>query len=412
MITRFSYSSLDCFRTCPKKYEFQYIVKPKIKDDTVSAILYLGSAVHRVLNRLYTLAADKIVLSKEEMLRLYDEDWAKIKPEKFVVGNEYYAVDDYIRIGREMLLGYYDDFAPFDQAKFLGSEEKMSYNLPGTDLSFSCIIDRVSKKADGTIEICDYKTGERLTRPKDPSFFFQMGLYQLAYQQNFPQYEKFELSQYFLRKKEKVTLVLNPGEIDQLIEELKLAAFEVQHAERLGQFPTSEGNHCLWCDYAALCPAKRHRWLLEQEENSEDSEVYTKQRMKELSEQYIETDDRIKELQAHLEKLRTQLLEAKEQTTIEKFEGDLGYVKLSQLSSEKFITKSDSKEDFLKLWMLCRDNNLEAFYTLDAAALYKDGYQKGHLPAELMAEFEKYLKTAETNRFSIKRIQKDALSDE
>lgn len=412
MLTRFSYSALDSFKTCPKKFQFQYLIKPDVKDDQVSAILYLGSAVHRVLNKLYTLAADKIVLPKEEMVKLYNEDWSKIKPEKFIVSNEYYAVDDYIRIGREMLIDYYDTFTPFDQAKLLGSEEKMSYKLPGTDFSFSCILDRVSKKDDGSIEICDYKTGEHITRPNDPRFFFQMGLYQLAYQQNYPQYDKFELSQYFLRKKEKVTLTLAPEQIDMLTEDLKLAALEIQHAERLKQFPTSEGNHCLWCDYAELCPAKRHRWLLEQEEEAENAEVYTTQKLKELAEEYIQTDDQIKELKAKLEQLRTQLVEAKEQTNIEKFESDLGYVKLSQSVTEKFITKTDSQEEFLKLWMLCRDNNLDEFYTIDASALYKEGYKKGHLSPELLSELEKYLKTVETKRFNIKRIQKDDLKDD
>lgn len=409
MINRFSYSALDSFKTCPKKFEFQYIIKPAIKDDKVSAILYLGSAVHRVLNKLYTLASDKIVLPREEMIKFYDEEWAKIKPEKFAVSSQYYAVDDYIRIGREMLENYYRSYAPFDQAVLLGSEQILSYTLPGTSIGFKCILDRVSKREDGTIEICDYKTGENITRPRDHHFFYQMGIYQLAYMQNYPQYEKFELSQYFLRKKEKITLELTPNDIDELVEGLKQAVFEIRQAERLNNFTTSEGNHCQWCDYAELCPAKRHRWLLEQEEQNVTAELYTPQKIKEIAEEYIQTDGQIKELQAKLEKLRIQLLEVRAQTELEKFEGDLGSVKLKHSIDEKFITKTDSKDDFLKLTMFCRDNQLDQFFTLDGGLLYKEGYQKGHLPPDLIEEFQKYLKTVEQNRFTIKRVANDDL---
>ena len=98
-----------------------------------------------------------------------------------------------------------------------------------------------------------------------------MGLYQLAVQANFPQLTNIELSQYYLRMDEIVTDKLTPDRVDQLKEDLRLTVIETIQAERLGDFPTRESGLCDYCEYEELCPARRHRLMLNREDEEEPS---------------------------------------------------------------------------------------------------------------------------------------------
>ena len=199
MLSTYSYSSLDTYRVCPRKFKYTYIEKvstvPKITADT-----YLGTVVHRVLKELYTLGADGILMPKEDAVKQYIGLWEKLNRKVISVTSEYYTVDDYIRIGQEMLIRHYDRYQPFNQGTLLGAEMHIAFQLEGTPFKFKSYIDRLWKREDGTVEICDYKTGQSLTQPGEPRFFYQMGLYQLAVQANFSDIENVELAQYFLRK--------------------------------------------------------------------------------------------------------------------------------------------------------------------------------------------------------------------
>ena len=50
----FSHSSLSSFETCPKKYQFRYVLK--VPADTEGIEAFVGKRVHEVLERLYQFA--------------------------------------------------------------------------------------------------------------------------------------------------------------------------------------------------------------------------------------------------------------------------------------------------------------------------------------------------------------------
>ncbi|MFQ6009417.1 MAG: RecB family exonuclease, partial [Candidatus Zixiibacteriota bacterium] len=175
MLSIYSHTALNTFRTCPRKFKFQYVEKVEVPKK-LTADTYMGNAVHRVLAILYKLGEDGIVYPINDMIASYEQQWEKVDREYITLTDEYHTVDDYIRLGREMLVRHYEHYHPFNQGILLGTELNVMFTLPHTGFKIRAIIDRLWKRDDGAVEICDYKTGRTLARPQDESFFYQMGL--------------------------------------------------------------------------------------------------------------------------------------------------------------------------------------------------------------------------------------------
>ena len=270
MLSSYSHSSLGTYRNCPRQFKFRYVDKVKVPR-RVNVDAYLGNVVHRALRRLYTLGADGILCPLDDIVDYYRQEWEKVDRAILTVVSDYYGVDDYIRIGQEMLIAHYQRYQPFNEGRLLGAEIRLPFVLTGTNFRFTTIIDRLTKRPDGTVELCDYKTGRQMLRPQDPAFYFQMGLYQLAVMAAYPQFKNIELVQYYLRHDEEVRYRMTPDELDGLVEAVRLAVLETIQAQRMDDFPPVESGLCDYCDYIELCPAKRHRRLLGQLERSADS---------------------------------------------------------------------------------------------------------------------------------------------
>ncbi|MCK4574332.1 MAG: PD-(D/E)XK nuclease family protein [candidate division Zixibacteria bacterium] len=401
MLSAYSYSSLDSYRNCPRKFSFRYIERvPTVK--TVTADTYLGNAVHRVLQKMYTLGADGILFPKEDMLKLYHGEWAKIDHKLFKVISEFYTIDDYIRIGEEMLIRHHERHAPFDQGTLLGAEMHISFHLLGTPFKFRCYIDRLWRRDDGVVEICDYKTGQNLAQPSDPRFRYQMGLYQLAVQSQYPQYEQIDLAQYFLRKDEIVRTRLEPGELEQLAEEYRLAVAETIEATRLESFPAKEGPLCNYCDFQEICPAKRHRAMLDGETDVGEPENLSPEGLKRLAEAYIAAHYEAAVSKKKLDGLKADLLDAARQTGLSRLDGETGYVGVKLGRERKFVTKTEDAAKFAELTSEARQMGLDDYFNLDGRAVMKDLFSKGRLPEDQAKRLEPFVVEKETSRVSVK----------
>lgn len=399
MLGIYSHSALKTFRDCPRKFKFQYIEKPEIPR-FISAEAYLGNAVHRVLQILYQRGDDGVVLPLETALDLYDREWEKIDRSRIAVVSEFMGADDYIRLGREMLTKHYEEFRPFRYGTLLGTELFLSFTLPGTPFKLRGVVDRLWKRDDGVIEICDYKTGRHLPRPHDADFFYQMGMYRLAVAENYPQHEQVEVAQYFLRLGEIVRYRFTPDDLDKLTEDLRLAIITTLQSEKLDDFPPQESNLCNWCEYFKLCPAKRHRVALEEE--TED-EATMARRAAELATDYIEKNEQARTLKAELDALKDDLARLAGELDMTKFETEDGSVSVQSKREEKFITKTDDPEAFTELAALVRDLGMEEYFKLDAPALMRDGYARKRLDPEILEKLKAYVREKESVRITVRR---------
>ena len=399
----YSHNSLSTFRDCPRKFKFQYIEKPDIPRK-LTADTYLGTAVHRVLAQAYKVASNGALLPLEKALGDYMAEWEKPERKYISVVNENLTVDDYIENGRKMLVRYYDKHQPFNQGVLLGAEMYLRFTLPGTEFPFMAIVDRLWKDADGVVQIIDYKTGSRLPQGgRDPVFLNQMGLYRLGVAEKYPQFEEVELAQYFLKLDEVISYRPEPDQLDELAERLRGEILDILQAERLDNFPTQEGGHCTYCDYFGLCPAKRHKRILEQEEGAGGEEKNTMETASALAERYIELDARLKELKAEHQALKEDIITAAEELSLDKLYADSGEVTVKRSRSEKFITKSADPQAFAELSHLARSWQLDEHFELNTRTLMKDVYLKKRLEPERLEQLKGFVVESEEPRVTIRK---------
>ena len=397
MLKSFSFSSLRMFRDCPQKFQFQYIKRvstPKVE----TADLRLGNIVHDVLRQLYRRSADGVPVSLEDTLALYESSWAEVDKDTISVGSDYMGIDDYISNGNKMLTTFHDKYFPFDQHTLLDVERKLSFTLPGTNFKFSGVVERLLKKADGTVEICDYKTGRHIVRATDPDFCYQMGLYQLAVQANFPQWDKIELAQYFLKMDEVVADRLTPERVDQLVEDLRLAVIGTIEAERRDDFPTNESPLCNYCDYIELCPAKRHRLMLEDEEKQENASGTPEQQAFDKATELLDKNDQLKQLKAETDALKSDLVRLSAELGVNRVEGQGGYVTIKSSREEKFVTKTSDPKAFAELSFIARQLELDDYFKLDGPVLMKEVIRKQRLDEASLTRLAPFIIEKETHR--------------
>ncbi len=403
----YSHSRLKTFTDCPRKYRFQYVDKVEIPKRE-SPDTYLGRAVHRVLQELYKLGADGVVMPRDKALAAYDAEWRKVNLDKMVVTNEYYTVDDYIRLGRQMLECHYERYRPFDAGKLIGAEVRLGFELPGTPFRFSAIVDRIVKRDDGVVEILDYKTSQSVVQVTSPIFVQQMGLYQMAVQANYPGMDRIELAQHFLRHDEIVRRTLTPDDLELLAMQVRDIIVSIYNAIRLDDFPTEEGVHCRWCDWHDVCPAKRHAKQLEDEAAPDYSDAA---QLRKLTDEFLEKNEALKALKAEVEALKEELRTAARETAMDKFVGELGEVSVRLKTEEKFITKTADRQAWADLNNVVRQLGLEDYLTVDANALMKEIYLKRRLPEEQHQRLSEFVRTRESGVIRGKLITDDRLDE-
>ncbi len=400
MLTTYSFSALNTFRSCPRKFRFQYVEKADVPR-RVTADTFLGNVVHRVLRRLYQLGSDGIVYPPDDMIAFYRQQWETVEREHLVLTDEFHTVDDYIQLGTRMLTTHYEHYRPFNLGTLLGTELRLRFSVAGTPFRFLAIIDRLWRRDDGVIEICDYKTGRHLTQPSEPAFLYQMGLYQLAVQQSYPQFQQVDLAQYFLRMNEVIRYRMPPDKLDSLTEGIRTAVVETLQAERLDDFPATEGPHCHYCDYVALCPAKRHRLMLEKHRDLEsEDQPDLMRRARQLATQYLDTWQQTRESKARLDTLKEELVQLARAHDLSRIEGESGHVVIRVGTRERFVNRTDDDLAFADLVNLARQLHLDDYFTLDAGALWKEAYSKQRLDPDVLERLRRFVVTREDSRIT------------
>ncbi len=398
MPSSYSHNSLKTFEQCPRRFKFHYVEKADMPS-RVSADTYLGNAVHQALHRLYERIGDGVLWPLNDFLAFYDAEWEKPERREIEVLREYMTVDDYIRNGRTMLQTYYQRYQPFQDGTLLGVEHDLHMTIPNTEYRVKGRVDRIWKRRDGVIEICDYKTGSSLPRGgRDPRFWFQMGLYQLLVRENFPHLKDIELVQYYLKLDEAVPYRMSEEELDVLIEQVKSVIGLTHQAERIDSFPTQEGNWCDYCDFVTLCPAKRHQFILDAEAGKTDGkEKSTAESASQLAERFLKVDKQKKEIEAEHEALKQDLVQMARDLQSENLKATSGSVSVKLTREEKFPTKTKDIESYAAVSELVRRFQLDTCLTVDLHAL-TDLYRKERLSADQREQFEKYVQVVEGAR--------------
>ena len=250
----YSYSKINLFNNCPKRYKFYYLDKIKKKDEGVEA--FLGKIVHQTLEWVYDLKIkfNKSYYSLDNILDKYKDLWYDnlhndIRSLKYSMLKK----NDYYTMGMRLLIEYYNNFGPNFDEPVIKVEKKLWFQVG--NYSFISIIDRIDK-IDSDLAIIDYKTGKKELSEKSLKNDLQMGVYHLAMKSNFTNSGKISLSHYYLRTGNRVTTSFSSED------EIEFENNIIKNIERINSamaentFESKESNLCNWCYYWKECDKK------------------------------------------------------------------------------------------------------------------------------------------------------------
>lgn len=238
---KLSYSQLESYETCPLKYKYSYILKVPTAP---SSALSFGNTIHAVLKQFHTKLSLGQSISLNELLAFYEANW-----EPLGYQDEEHKLAQF-EAGKQLLENYYNknkDLISSGSLQHLALEK--SFTIKIDDTEFTGRIDRIDKLADGSIEIVDYKTGnkkDQIDVDKDN----QLSVYAIAAKEAF-NYEPRKLTLYFVQADTKVTTSRAP---EQLLD-TKVKIKDTVTRIKGGDFSAKPGRHCEWCDFREVCPS-------------------------------------------------------------------------------------------------------------------------------------------------------------
>lgn len=388
----FSHSRIDAFQTCPKKYEFAYILKAPRGPAGIEA--FMGSRFHEAMEWLYGEVRMCRLPDVEDVVARYLQGWEREWTPDVVVTRAGRTAEDYRAVGEKAVRGYYRRYHPFDQGVTVGLELKIALRLDD-DHEILGYIDRLTKVADGAWEVHDYKTGARLMEQEKADSDRQLALYALAVRDMYPDAMDVALVWHFVAHDHEVRSCRTPEQLDHLRAEV---LEQVRHIEAQTEFPTKVSALCDWCDYKPSCPAWRHLFELEALPADEFSGVSGVG----LVDEYVETGERIADLQARRDALASAISDRAADEGLERLFGTDHTVKVVRRECASLPPASDPRR--AELEAVVRELGLWERFSQLAAARLSSAVENGELDPAQAARIAEYVTRSASPRLYVSRI--------
>lgn len=239
---RLSASAVDTYERCGLQFKLDRDWRLSARP---AAAMQYGAAIHRVLKTYF----DSVNLGRpktdDELIDLFKLDLAETKIQ------EAYQHELYEHQGVDQLRDFLTASRTLPAPQVLQTEQ--SFEIRVGDIAVVGRIDRIDRRADGTVAIVDYKTGKARDQ-EDADESLQLSLYAIAAREKW-QYNVGSLVFYNLE--ENVPVITTRTEA-----QLVAARGRVEAAARgiaTGIFDAKPGMHCNFCAYRSLCPEKEKR---------------------------------------------------------------------------------------------------------------------------------------------------------
>lgn len=365
----FSHSRIDTYETCPKKYEFTYVLKLPRGPSGIEA--FMGSRVHEALEWLYGAVRACRLPDEEDVVARYRSAWDAEWSDAVQVVRADRTVDDYRAIGEKAVRDYYRRYHPFDQGVTVGLELKIGLRLDD-DHEVLGYVDRLVKVTDGVWEIHDYKTGASLLTQAKADADRQLALYELAVREMYPDAREVSLVWHYLAFDHEVRSHRAPQQLADLREQV-LAS--IRHIEAQTSFPTKTSSLCDWCDHKAICPAWSHLASIEAlpvDERPTEPLVA-------LVDRYADVTARLAILEAEKSDLCDAIVAAADAGGLEQVFGTTSSAKVFRFDGTSVPGKDDAGRAEVEA-ILREDGLWERFASLSPVALAK-ALDAGDIPA-------------------------------
>lgn len=380
----YSYSRLETFKQCPRKYAYQYIERPEVeKIQGIEA--YMGTICHETVQQIYKDLNLNKKLSMEEVLSLYDELWAGEHPESLKIIKERYEEDNYRLTGKEYVELFYRAEAPFQDGKTIGIEKSVHIDIDN-DKKMVGYIDRLVDHGDGFYEIIDYKTNSDLPSIQSLQDNWQLPLYHLGLSQMYPDLKRVKCTWHFLAFNKKLSIEKTQDDLKALNQNV---AQLIAQIEANLEYEPRVSALCSWCDYEILCPARKHLC----EVSKLNPEDLTKEAGVQMVEKYCGLKDDMARRQLELDQLGAKIyIYAKEKNLMNLWGAQHKLRLWERKNATKLVTKEENPAAQVEIVKLLKDFSLfEEYSYLSGFGLAK-ALDENRLPKELAEKLRPYVR--------------------
>jgi len=393
----FSYTRLETFKQCPRKYSYQYVERPDVpKKSTIEA--HLGTVCHATVQQIYRDLSLSKIMSLEDTEALYQELWDKDKPENLAIIKERYEEADYRNTGLRYVRNFYEQNKPFDDGKTLGIEKQVHISIGG-ETSLIGYIDRLVDHGDGVLEIIDYKTNKDLPSLQDLETNWQLPLYHLGLTQMMPEIKKVTCTWHFLAHEKKLSIERTQKDLDDLKEDIIVLIGQIQSTK---DFEARASALCSWCDYEILCPARKH--MLEAGDLPE--EEFQKEDGVKLVNEYMKLKEQLTALERDCNEVGDKLLRYAEEQNLMFIRGSQDKIRIwTKAASAKFLTKEENPGVDRAVAAILRKHKLWDRYAAISLFSLARAIDNRELPAIVIRELEPFFRRSKIQRLYPAKIK-------
>ncbi len=299
----YSHSRIQTFEQCAYKYKLRYV--DGLKTDTEGIEAFVGKRVHEALEKLYKDLRLSKLNTLEEILAFYESSWEKNWHGKINVVRAGFNPSHYFANGQKHITDYYKRYAPFNQGKTLGLEERIEMKLKSGDKVYSVqgYIDRLTWiPEEETYEIHDYKTSNALPTQEDADEDRQLALYQLGILQRWPDAKKFKLIWHYLAFDRELVSTRTLTDLESLEQDMINLIQQIERQALDGKWDVRVSKLCDWCEYKPVCPAWKHPMAME----ALPPNVYLQDSGVQLVTKYSDLEVQKSDLQVQIKKLESE----------------------------------------------------------------------------------------------------------
>jgi len=241
----YSHSKLSLYEQCPEAYKIKYIDKtfPELPS---SIHAFLGSTVHSALEHLYKKLMEGKVLNLDEVIDFFARTWHDkyTLDIRIPLGEK---IENFFNRGVKFLVDYYRTNLPFSKDTIC-LEKKIHFPL-SEGIYIVGYIDRIEKKDDGSYEVHDYKTNDKIKSQEEIDADRQLAFYHMGLQNLFGADVQVKLTWHFLAHNKKIHSFRTQAQLN----ELKSKTLDlIAKIKATREWNACGKPWCDWCTYKAV----------------------------------------------------------------------------------------------------------------------------------------------------------------